>query len=47
MFRRRVASYDPKEDIEAIMRRLMGMDDKLDGILGHMRDEEDDEEEPD
>lgn len=47
MFRRSVASYDPQQDIEAIMRRLMGMDDKLDEILEHVRDEEDDEEEPD
>lgn len=42
--RRRVEIYNPKDDLTAIIQRLMSMDEKLDELLGPAEEDEDDEE---
>lgn len=44
MWTRRVEIYNPKDDLTAIIQRLMSMDEKLDELLGPPEEDEDDEE---
>jgi len=41
---RRVEIYNPKDDLTAIIQRLMSMDEKLDELLSPSEEDEDDEE---